>query len=702
MSIATKEIVEYAENDYTDAQLDPALELVLTRVRLLCRRRIAWLRQLWQNAGNTNDKHFSIHDEIDSHLDDLDAPESESAWLRTEEADVAALQHQLTEVENAIENDKQSRFALLHQIFGLNQEESDLFQATLAVALDPALGRVYAYLQDHTSRGYVNEKLVARLFGYGRCLLLSSESPLRTWRMISEKDVGRGEPVSFECDHTVRNWLLGTNDLDNYLVGIATMQISQRPLSSWPLEETVAFIEYQINNETQHRVRICLVGMPGSGRRTLSACISQQLGMPLLVIDADQVSDQDWMTVFVHAQRHAYLERCALAWYGKKLTERMWPQVVPGFQLQFVICEESDNLPPITGTVDYKLEMPTPTIDERRELWQRLVPAVAAWSESDFDELVKRHQVNVGQIASLAEKSINSVKEASSHLRESSRHQLDHFARILECPFEWNDLVVPESLRRNLEDILFETRERALFWEQPQARRLFPQGRGLIVLFTGPPGTGKTMAAQVIAANLGLDLYRIDLSAVVSKYVGEISKNIERVLSRAARMNAVLLCDEADALFCKRTEVKDAHDRFANTDTNYLLQAIENYPGVAMLASNKKANIDTAFIRRLRYVLEFPKPDVLQRFEIWQRIITEMSGPERLQTLAPVLNKLAESVECTGAQIKFAVLSAIFIARHENADLATPHILRGLERELLKEGLGISSRLQESLLGNKI
>ncbi|MCP4749509.1 MAG: ATP-binding protein, partial [Proteobacteria bacterium] len=269
-----------------------------------------------------------------------------------------------------------------------------------------------------------------------------------------------------------------------------------------------------------------------------------------------------------------------------------------------------------------------------------------------------------------------------------------------ECPFMWDDLIVGDRLRRNLNDFLFEANERSALWERPEVRRLFPQGRGLLALFTGFPGTGKTMAAQVIAADLGLDLFRIDLSSVVSKYVGETSKNLDRILSRAGRMNAVLLFDEADALFGKRTEIKDAHDRFANTDTNYLLQAIENYPGVAILASNKKGNIDSGFIRRLRYVLEFPKPDKDQRLKIWQRIIGELAGEERLRALTSEIDRLAESMELTGAQIKLSVLSALFSARCKKTTIDMSHLLRGLERELIKEGSGISRQVKDILLEN--
>jgi SpoVK/Ycf46/Vps4 family AAA+-type ATPase len=200
----------------------------------------------------------------------------------------------------------------------------------------------------------------------------------------------------------------------------------------------------------------------------------------------------------------------------------------------------------------------------------------------------------------------------------------------------------------------------------------------------------------VIANSLQLDLFRIDLAAITSKYVGETSKNIDRILSTARDMDIVLLFDEADSLFGKRTEIKDAHDRFANTDTNYLLQAIEDYPGIVILASNKKANIDAGFLRRLRYVLDFPKPDAQQRYELWKRLLTALASAHVATTLDKELRQLADMLEITGAQVKQAILSALFMARKEKSDIAITHLLHGLERELAKEGRDLGRRTLET------
>ena len=356
-------------------------------------------------------------------------------------------------------------------------------------------------------------------------------------------------------------------------------------------------------------------------------------------------------------------------------------------------------MPNTEGVLDYRIEMPPMPLVERMRLWKMYVPAAKTWADKDLEALAQRHQsATIGQIIQVGERGISSIEEASEALRGAHRRRLGNLAQQLDCPFRWDDLIVPDWLIKNLKDFTFEATERVLLWEQPEAKRLFPQGKGLMALLTGPPGTGKTMAAQVIAAELDLDLYRIDLSAVVSKYVGETSKNIERILSRAQRMDAVLLFDEADSLFGKRTDIKDAHDRFANTDTNYLLQAIEQYPGIAILTSNKKANIDAGFTRRLRYVMDFAKPTVAERLKLWQSIIGELAGKERLAALNPHLWTLAEALELTGAQIKFAILSGIFMARQKQEPLSLPHLIAGIERELMKENRGISRQLQEILL----
>jgi len=673
-----------------------SLERILARVRLRARLRVEWLRTLWQRESDLGARRVVTHAEVDASLAGWDRVDEETEFRR-HSPETRALAESLARVEASMAADRTSRIAALANVFELVPAEVDLLQACLAMTLDPTLGRVFAYLQDAASRTYPTEELVARLFGHGFRRVLDSESALRRWELVVEESVGPGEPRALSCDPLVRSWLLGERRLDEALASAARPVPRLAPLPRWPTEAIASRIERVLAARGRLRVRIS--GTPGSGRRTLAAAIAGRLGLPVLAVESGAVDDDGWPRLFLRAQRQAYIDRCAPAWVGDAALRRPWPQAMPHFPVQFVIAEPGQALPALAGCVDEVVEMPVQTLAEREALWHQLVPASAAWPPNDVEALATRHRVTVGEIADVGRRSLAGPDEAARLLRDSSRDRLGELARWVECPFVWDDLVLSKSLGDALLDFLYEAEQRTAFWEQPAPRRLFPQGQGLFALFAGPPGTGKTMAGQVIAARLGLDLFRIALSTVVSKYVGETSKNLYRIFARAEEMDAVLLFDEADALFGKRTEIKDAHDRFANTDTNYLLQAIEGYRGIALLATNKKPNIDPAFLRRIRYVLDFPKPDAGERRRLWGRLVSELAGAERERELARELDTVAASVEATGAQIKYAVLSALFLARREARPVEIGHLVRGLERELFKEGRALTERDRARLEG---
>jgi len=651
---------------------------VVARFRLRARLRLRWLLHLWGQM-----------DALEVALLGTDSAAAEAAWHVTE-SESQRLLTELKAVENALESS--SRLKLLEQIFSLDPAESDLLQACFAVAVEPSLLRVCAQLQDDTARTWLTEGLIARLYG-PRARGISPESPLRRWELVRSETVLAADSDALLCDPLVRDWLLGDNRLDEALVGVASLRRPHAPLPSWPVAACVAQVSRVLQDG--ERVRVCIAGAPGTGRTSFAAAAARGLELPLLVVEMDRV-DEAWPTVFRRAQRQAFLDRCAIAWVGETGARRPWLDVPTCFPLQFLITDVAQSRPP-APMMDVSIELPPLSIDERRELWQRLVPGAESWPEAAVEGLAARFRVPVRDIAAAARRRVESPEAAAALVREASRTGLGELATWLDCPFSSDDLVLPESLRRGLGELTFEARERAAFWEQTSARRLFPQGRGLVALFTGTPGTGKTMAAQVLAASLGVDLFRISLSSVVSKYVGETSQNLERVLRRAEHMDAVLLFDEADALFGKRTEIKDAHDRFANTDTNHLLIAIESYRGIAILASNKRANIDAAFVRRLRYVFEFPRPDAAQRLQIWRRLTQEMLGAEPAASLDAVLGELAQAIETSGAEIKYALLAAMFIARQQGGALDRDQLLRGLDRELSKDGRGLNERDKQAI-----
>jgi hypothetical protein len=651
----------------------PALDDIVELVGLRARRRLAWEHARGSRRGGELEGERRFY---------------------AEQVELAPLGERIDELERELV-DAIPPLGQLAGVLRLSEPEFDLLLTCIAAAFEPSLAELFARLNGASERGYPTAELAARLFGWGRRCLWFSGRPLATWGIVHAIELGPGSPAPLVLDPQVCAWLQGRLELDAELVGVATLGAGVTPLPSWPLDRALERIHRSLAHAQP--IRLILVGPEGCGRRSFAATLAERLGTHALLVDTGELDDERWVRQFVHINRLHWLVGLMPAWHGARVNRR-WLGLIEPPPVQFVITEDLSVVQRWRGVVDEHLTIPSSTLDERRQLWQQLVPGSLVWAERERERLVERHRLTVGDIAEIGRRLPDTADEAALMAREQARDRLGELGRLLECPFDWADLVLADKLRGALEDFTFEASERAEFWEAPAARRLFPRGTGLVALFTGPPGTGKTMAAQVIAAQLELDLFRINLATVISKYIGETAKNLDRIFSRAARMNAVLLFDEADALFSKRTEIKDSHDRYANTDTNYLLQLLEDYRGIALLASNKKNNIDPAFIRRIRYVLDFARPDAGQRRTIWRRILGELLGPDALRPLEPAVATVAESIDVSGAQIKNAVLAALFLARRARRPLALEHLLGGLDRELKKEGRAIGERDKARLL----
>lgn len=670
----------------------PVVELVLGRIRLRARRRAAWLAHL---AGKrTGDIDSLDHPALSWWRDEQDTPEEEAEWYGRAEQ-VQSLNHQIARIEEELSRDAESPLEHLCRLFSLCTPEMDLLQVCLGQAIDPSLQALYCQLLPNISPPFPTETLAARLFGYGRRPLWNPEGPLAVWGLVRSAEAGPGEPLPLSIDPVVRDWILGSLITDAPLVGLIQGVAPREPLESWPLDEMVQAIQGALTRQIP--IRVLITGPPASGRRTCAASIAGRLGIQTLSVDTSTIQDNAWPELALRAQRLAVLGNLALIWHGSHL-HRPWPATAASGPIQFVACEGDQDVASGAHAVTYRLDLPAPTLQERRRLWSTACPTSATWAEEERETLATRYRLSAGDIVSIGLRSPATAAEAAACARELTRYRLGELGRLLDAPFDWDDLAVPEGLREALEDFAFEAHDRTGFWESSSARRLYPRGTGLIALFSGPPGTGKTMAAQIVAADLQLDLFRIDLASVISKYIGETAKHLGRIFSRAARMNAVLLFDEADALFSKRTEIKDAHDRYANADTSYLLQLLEEYHGVVILATNKRQQIDPAFTRRIRYIFEFPRPDAVIRQRIWRRVLDELYGQGLSNRLEPAIHRLAAGIDLSGAQIKNAALASIFVSRRRREPLAPGHLLRGIERELAKEGRTLGSRERERIL----
>ncbi len=338
---------------------------------------------------------------------------------------------------------------------------------------------------------------------------------------------------------------------------------------------------------------------------------------------------------------------------------------------------------PLANKAFVRLEIPQPSYAEQRQIWQAVLGPLADEIEGELDHLVAQFKLSPADIEA-AVTATRTLREQDlpqslwDACRRQARPRLDDLTQRIETAATWDDLVLPDAQHQILIDISAQVRQRTQVYETWGMAERNRRSLGISALFSGPSGTGKTLAAEVLANELHLDLYRIDLALVVSKYIGETEKNLRRVFAAAEDSGAILLFDEADALFGKRSEVKDSHDRYANIEVSYLLQRMEAYRGLAILTSNLKNALDPAFLRRIRFVVNFPFPDPAQRAEIWLRMFPAQVPCENLDW-----RKLSK-LNIAGGNIRNIALNAAFIAADAGEPVRMGHLLRAARSEYAK------------------
>jgi hypothetical protein len=570
--------------------------------------------------------------------------------------------------------------ANLCERFDVRTNERALLAALLACAVAPELGRALGLLYDPLARDVPTFEALAALLGLPRTYRLTGEDAVIKWSLVTDR------PPALALDPMIEARLLGRVCRDRALVDVVTVIPRAAPLPGWPIDAVVAQIHRAIAGGARS-VRLWFRDVDGSGRRTLFAAVAHRIGCAAASVAAGASPDDVRASL-----RLARLENLAIAWHDRvRLPNALAMPVLQAW------LDPDHAPPPIAGVADITVRMPAPDRAAREAAWRAIVPAFASWSDADQRALLDGWNARPGQLAAIALRGVTDAADAMACLRGDATLKLEGHCEVLETTFEWDDLVLPAPTLTSLRELANEARVLPRLWTEPALARLFPHGRAVAALFCGPPGTGKTMAAQVIARELGLPLFRIDLSRIVSKYIGETSQNLARVLGAARHTDAVVFFDEADALFSKRTDVSDAHDRYANTETDYLLQALDAWRGLAILATNKRGNIDSAFLRRMRLILEFPRAEAAERERIWTRLGATLLG-DQLVPLSPLIARAARDCELSGAQIKGALLTARAAAGSSPATAV--HVVRGIERELEKEGRGLSMRDKHVLHGD--
>jgi hypothetical protein len=588
------------------------------------------------------------------------------------------------------------------ELFGLSAFERNLLLLCAGVELDSSFATLCAEVNGDPARPYPTFSLAMAALPGAHWDALIPTGALRRWRLI---EIGAGAALMLSplrVSEQVVHYLAGVQDLDERLLRLLEPVQPARELvpSHGRLAEEVAASWDRARGKALPVVQLC--GAAQDDKWAIGAAACKSLGLRLYALDCARIptSAADLDTLLDVWSRDAVLLGSALLLDCDNLNpadaERLHAvnRLIEHVRGVLIVTGRERRAVRRRATISFDVHRPQP--DEQRNAWRSVLGLAGAQLNGQIDGLVAQFSLDalairdVG-IEALRRSALGALPEAPEQLpaaelqalatnlwnacRSHARVKMDELAQRIPPAATWHDLVLPETQHTILQDIAAHVRQRAKVYEHWGFAAKSARGLGIGVLFAGPSGTGKTTAAEVLAGALELDLYRIDLSAIVSKYIGETEKNLRQIFDAAEQSGAILLFDEADSLFGKRSEVKDSHDRYANIEVSYLLQRMETYPGLAILTTNLKQSIDQAFLRRIRFVVQFPFPDAAQRAVIWQRVF-----PEATPTEALAFEKLAR-LNIAGGNIRTIALNAAFLAADAGEPVRMRHLLRAARVE---------------------
>lgn len=604
--------------------------------------------------------------------------------------------------------DETPRLLHLQKAFGLSDLERDVLLLTLAPALDLRYERLYGYLLDDATRKRPSVNLLLDLLcppGPERLrhlALFSSEGTLLKNEFIRPvAEAGMSQPpllnMAVVPDPALVSWLVGDYVPHAELGDLVKLWPPSEPSQTdWII---AAERLRELASSTAEWPLFAFHGPDELGQRAAARLVAGQMGRPILFIDIAALLKQELIATRAVrlALRDALLNRAIPYLFG-------WDACLADNATPRTLLQQLSQHPDFLFVASHKrwqahavdngrtllwLEFPIPSFRQRRQLWNHLMGPAAA--EFSIDKLAGQFALTTEQIRDVVitarDKGVQHGRgledeDLFAAARAHSNPRLGDLARKITPRYTWDDLVLPRDPVTILREIVDTVLRRPIVLDEWGIGQKLASG-GVTVLFAGPPGTGKTMAAEVIARELGLDLYKIDLSGVVSKYIGETEKNLERIFNEAQSSNAILFFDEADSIFGKRSEVKDAHDRYANIEVSYLLQRMEAYDGVTILATNLRANLDEAFTRRLQFAVDMPFPEAEDRLRIWRTLFPpDLPHDDDLDFML-----LAKRFKLAGGNIRNVIVSAAYLAAGNGHKVTMEHLLHGTRRELQKMGL---------------
>jgi SpoVK/Ycf46/Vps4 family AAA+-type ATPase len=635
-------------------------------------------------------------------------------------------------------NDRGSRVSWLADVFGLSRLETDMVLIALAPEVDLRYERLYAFLQDDVSRRRPSVDLVLNLLCSSAEAKLaargcfSSESPLIRHRLIHlVPDVHHVQPPllahQVKLDGQIVRLLLHEPGIDARLKSFCRFVNPALPCAEVAVQDgTRQALRALVARarRTRQPLRLYFHGPHGTGKRRCAELLSSDAAAPLLAVDLARVpaNETDLDTAIRLVLREAWFQDAIVYLEGIDAL-RADPRPI-AFDGVLDALAEDGGVAIMAGTARWSgsdrrstkvitVQFGLPDFGSRQSIWSaNLRDRGVSADTRTIDALSDRFRFSAVQIAEAVSQACSRAElracsgaasaatvdgdpalaaaPSATDLFAAARTQcgdaLAALAHKIEPRYGWEDLVLPADALAQLHEICQRVAQRHRVLNEWGFDRKLSLGKGVNALFAGPSGTGKTMAAEIIAHTLELDLYRIDLAGVISKYIGETEKNLDRVFSAAGSANAILFFDEADALFGKRSEVRDSHDRYANIEISYLLQKMEEYDGIAILATNVRQHLDDAFMRRLAFTVHFPFPDEASRRRIWEGI---WPAETPLDSDAD-LDRMARQFKLSGGNIKNVALASAFLAAEDQTCITMAHLIQATRREHQKIGKTLS------------
>lgn len=600
------------------------------------------------------------------------------------------------------------RFGRLREAMVLDGDDADLILLSIAPEISAGYGKIFAYLNDNLNQAYLTVDLATRVLRTERIGRLGLQSRLMKGAPLVQNRLLLLNPEEGVETHTARRvhpsgrllqWLLEEKELPES-VGFRPIDTSGEVFTPGLTGDRLE----QMGKNLHQAVTLVITGSTSGSREGVAIDIAKRANRPLVRVDLDrcrQYLEQPYelvrelrlsgalpLLINVSEQQEDPQLRIQVQQLGAAIAKLPYPVIVGGTDRRSVGALLGGDRPSLT------IQVQRSTLDERIHAWTDAMGR-RGWSQEKGKDVAERfYSVGGTTIHKVLERASAECGGQEPTLdamwgaaRECSRPEFQGLAEHIVPRFTWDDLILSDKIKNQLQQLVNYLAEQETVFHRWGARSIRPRGYGIKALLSGGPGTGKTMAAEVIAGTLGLDLFRVDLSSVISRWVGETEKNLKEIFDAAEGGTAVLLFDEADSLFGSRGEVKQAQDRFANQEVSFLLQRLEVFEGCAILTTNLQENIDEAFLRRFGAVIEFPMPSLEQRQQLWKRALPK--GAPKAENLD--LDAIAKQFVLAGGSIVNSAINACIHASTERESVGMKHIVTAVAQEYIKMGKQVTA-----------